>query len=381
MKILYDIIIAAWFGGVFLNVGGTLLCLYFIRPLLFKNKSVNAIAYRPISILKPLKGLEKTIKKNLESFFLLDYPNFELLFSVRDASDPVLPLLRRLMAKYPDVRARVIIDETTIGPNPKVNNLYATYNAALHNWVLIADSNILAGRNYLKELAMQFTDDCSMLSSIVAGTNARGIVGMIESSLLNTVYARPLVVSNRIGHPCMMGKTLLFRKDKMEAIGGLESISPYLAEDYMMGQQFNNSGFKTVLSRVPVCQALGKPGLVATWGRHVRWGRIRKIHAPAIFLLEPLMTNALVSGVVAALVFSHLNIVTPGLFFLLHTGLWFTSDCLMMRKMGQALNWKTPFLWLLLEMSHIPLWCHIASSNSIRWKTGVWKLRRDGTLA
>src|SRR5689334_3092422 len=104
----------------------------------------------PISILKPLKGADAGLEENLESFFHLDYPDYEILFSVEDTRDPAYAVVQRLLTKYPKTKASIIVAQIDVGPNPKINNLVFTYGRANHDWILISDSNIRVTPDYLK---------------------------------------------------------------------------------------------------------------------------------------------------------------------------------------------------------------------------------------
>src|SRR6185437_12187382 len=110
-------------------------------------------ALPPVSVLKPLKGADSGLRENLETFFHLDYPEFEILFSVADPDDPAAQIVRDLIALHPEIKAELIVGQVEVGANPKVNNLVFSYGRARHDWVLISDSNVRVPPDYLATLA------------------------------------------------------------------------------------------------------------------------------------------------------------------------------------------------------------------------------------
>lgn len=60
-----------------------------------------------VSIIKPLMGVDDNLKDNLETFFNMDYPLYELLFCVQDVNDPVINLVKSLIDQYPSVDAKL----------------------------------------------------------------------------------------------------------------------------------------------------------------------------------------------------------------------------------------------------------------------------------
>ncbi len=106
-----------------------------------------------VTIYKPLKGCDEGLEENLRSFFRLDYPVFQLIFGVANADDPAIPIVRRLLAEFPDQDAQLVIGNPTFGLNPKVENLAALERYRRHHVILISDSNVRVAPSYLRETA------------------------------------------------------------------------------------------------------------------------------------------------------------------------------------------------------------------------------------
>ncbi len=332
-----------------------------------------------VTILKPLRGLDEGISENLESFFRLDYPKYEILFTVASADDPVCEVVRKHMIRYPGVKARLILGAVEAGLNPKVNNLIRSYEQAAYDSIVISDSNCRVTGDYLERLVSHFAEDVGMMTSIVAGFSPRGLGGLLEATFLNTFFARALTVASAIGQPCVMGKSMMFRRSVLDQVGGIRGLGEYLAEDYQAGEKIRQLGLRVLVLSEPIHQFIGNYSFGAFWSRHVRWGRLRKVQAPFLFLME-LWVGCLVSGVLGALAFSHFYGVEAPLFLALHLAFWGTCDLLLMRKMGQSLSLKSAGAWLVRECSHFLLWAHIAAGNSVEWRGQTITLCYGGTI-
>lgn len=336
-------------------------------------------ALYPVSILKPLKGADHALSDNLESFFQLRYPEYELLFSVEDERDPACAVVRSLMARYPRVNAQLIVAGIEIGPNPKVNNLAFSYGRARHDWILISDSNVRVGQDYLRRMVAHIDPSVGMITAIVAGREARGLGGHLEASYLNTFYARGMSMAEAAGRPCVIGKSMLFRRSVAARFGGMGTLARYLAEDYMAGEAMLRLGFRVILMSDPVDQIIGNHSLEAFWQRHLRWGRIRKAQAPLPFALEPLI-NPFVAGLFGAYAFNTWLGIPYSQFLLAHLALWSLGDFLLMRRLESGLHFKMAIAWFLRETLALPLWIHVACGNTVNWRGNQLAIQPGGTL-
>jgi ceramide glucosyltransferase len=333
----------------------------------------------PISIIKPLKGRDSGLRENLESFFQLDYPEYELRFCVADERDPAITVVKELMRDYPRVKAFLSFDAVDVGYNPKINNMYRAYERASYDWILVSDSNVRVAPDYLKKMIAHVDTSVGMVTSVVAGTNPGGVGANLEAMYLNTFYAKGMILTSRLGHPCVIGKSMLFQRSTAARFGGLKTLSCYLAEDYMAGQAVNRLGLRTVIAHEPVPQYIGSYSIREFWSRHIRWGRIRKAQAPVTFLIEPLL-GCMISGIIGAWAAFHLMGIQPSHFILAHLLLWTACDTLVMRKMKIRISAATPLAWFLRESLAFPLWFHIALGNTVNWRGRCFAVKQGGLL-
>ncbi len=324
--------------------------------------------------------MDNGLRENLESFFQLAYPEFEILFSVADHRDPACALVDSLIKQYPHVDARLMVGAVDVGPNPKVNNMMNSYNDAKYDHILISDSNVRVNPDYLTKLVPDLDDDTGVVTGVVLGVAPQGFGGRLEQSFVNTFYARWMILGSAAGFPTVIGKSMFFRREVAKRFGGIANLSRYLAEDYMAGQAMLHLGLKVKHMTQPIPQIIGKHSFKDFWQRHVRWGRMRKMTAPLALFFEPL-NGPIVSGLIGAYAFHKAFGISPLSFMAAHVAVWFLCDLLIMAAMKAEIDYTTPFFWLLREISSIPHWAHILAGNTVSWRGSRLKLEAGGVLA
>lgn len=352
---------------------------YALRRLAKQRLSLRAVAqWAPITVLKPLKGLEPGLEANLRSFFSQNYPEFELIFCVADADDPCLPLVARLLDEHPRVRARLHVGSSETEVNPKICNLLPGYALARHELILISDSNVRVGPTHLREVVEKMGEDVGVVTAVIVGTEAVGIGARLEAVFLNTFHARWMQILYALGHPCVVGKTMLFRRSAMDRFGGLKCLGPFLAEDYMAGQIMRRLGLRTELVASPVPQPIGDSTFERFWMRHVRWGRLRRAQLPPSYYAEPFQ-SLLGSGICGAIAMAILGVpLLP--FVAMHILLWGLADFLLMNALGSPPRLATPAVWLLREALALPHWIHVGLGKTIDWRGRSMRLCPGGLI-
>ena len=255
----------------------------------------------PLSVLRPLKGLEVGLYENLVSLAVQDYPDFELVLGIADPDDPAVEVARQLKRDYPGVRVRLATGAPVVGLNPKVNNLLHMAARARHDLILVSDSNVRVGPTYLRQLAAELSDpSVGLVHSALVGQGDGSVGSVLENLQMNTVTAYGacgmLALS---GRPLVIGKSMLFRKSELDQIGGLLGVANVLAEDYVIGRRFHAAGFAVRLSphRIEVISAGW--ALDRFLNRQLRWSQMRFHLAPLAYLFEPLICSFFWAGVLA----------------------------------------------------------------------------------
>ncbi|MBE0569175.1 MAG: glycosyltransferase [Deltaproteobacteria bacterium] len=266
---------AVRFGSAWKALGGTR-----------RTATEGGEAFPPVSILKPLKGVDDRLLDNLSAFCRLDYPEYEIVFCVQGASDPALRVARKVKEMHPRREISIVIADCREGLNPKVNNMIPGYAVARHPFVLISDSNVAPGAGYLREAMSHFRDpEVGMVTHLVRGVGAKTLGARLESQHLNSFILPSVCLLDRVfSMPCVVGKSMLMRRSDLEELGGLRGVKDFLAEDYVLGERFHRAGKKVAVSSSPVDTVNVYRTVRQFLSRHARWNRMRfSIAGPAYF--------------------------------------------------------------------------------------------------
>ncbi len=231
----------------------------------------------PVSILKPLRGLDDNLFDNLSSFCTQDYPEYEILFGLQDHNDPAFKVAKKVQDKHPDTNITIIVERCSLGLNPKVNNLIPAYRKSRHPYVLISDSNVMVGPDYLREIARHTQDpSVGLVSNLIRGVGGRSLGAILENLHLNSFVIGSISFLDRfLGMPCVVGKSMLMKKDDLQAIGGLETFKDILAEDFIIGREMSRAGKKVALSNYLISNVNEYWDVKRFLNRHTRWGKLR----------------------------------------------------------------------------------------------------------
>jgi ceramide glucosyltransferase len=234
-------------------------------------------ALPPISILKPLSGLDDNLFDNLESFCLQDYPKYEILCSVQDPNDPAYRVAEKIKKKFPKKEISILVERCNDGLNPKVNNMLPAYRHARYPYILISDSNVMVDQDYLRK-NIQFMDDpkIGLVTNLIRGVGAKTMGSLFENLHLNSfILGNVCFLKRFLDIPCVVGKSMLMRKCDLEAIGGLSAFKEVLAEDHFIGEKIRERGQEVIVSSCMVTNVNEYWGLKRFLNRHLRWGKMR----------------------------------------------------------------------------------------------------------
>lgn len=234
-------------------------------------------SFSPVSILKPLKGLDDGLFDNLESFCNLEYPHYEIIFALQNQNDPAHKVVKKIKEKYPSKDITIVVEHCEEGLNPKVNNLIPAYKRAKYELILISDSNVRVEKDYLSAIAGHMEDpSVGLVSNMIRGVHGRSLGALLENLHLNTfIVGSVCFLDKYLKMPCVVGKSMLMRKAELEAIGGFRSVKDFLAEDYIIGQRIHALGKRVVLSGHLINNVNEYWGVKRFINRHTRWGKLR----------------------------------------------------------------------------------------------------------
>lgn len=330
------------------------------RPLL-----EGAIGQPRLTLLRPVCGREAFDRETLESSFTQDYPDYEVIFCAPSGDDPSVPLLRELIAKYPERRARLVTGERRVTRNPKLNNLWPGWQVVDSDWVCMADSNLRLPADYLRTVVASWDEKTGLVSSPPIGERPNGFAGSLECAFLNGNQARLQLASDSLGNGFAQGKTLFWNRKMLDDSGGLEALGRYLAEDVNATKLVRAAGLKVRLTPLPFAQPIGRRAFREVWSRQLRWSRVRRDGFPLLFAAEP-FNGPLVPFVLAAVAAARLDVsivMLPAV-----AVLWYGAELVLMRRAGWPSSWRDILALPVRDLLLPALWLATFLKRDIEWR-------------
>ena len=322
--------------------------------------------YPPVSLVRPLCGIDNYAADTLRSTFDLDYPRYEILFCVASANDPVVPLVEALMAEYACANAKLLVGDERVSSNPKLNNVLKGWRAAAHQWIIIADSNVLMPRDYIQRLFASWRSDTGLVASPPVGCRPQGFWAELECAFLNTYQARWQYVVDSFGRGFAQGKTMLWRRADLEAAGGITALANEVAEDAAATKIVRDAGLKVRLIDRPLEQPLGYRSAAEVWNRQVRWARLRRASFLAYFLPELLSGGVL--PMIAVGIVAYAAGLPVALSMIAFGTLWYGAEMLL----AAAAEWHVTALYPLVGLTR-DLLLPVLFFSALRGNGFVWR--------
>ncbi|WP_321799480.1 bacteriohopanetetrol glucosamine biosynthesis glycosyltransferase HpnI [Caballeronia sp. J97] len=263
----------------------------------------------PVSVLKPLCGIEPRLYSNLQTFCTQSHPSYQLLFGVASADDPAAGVVERLMRAFPNHDIELVIDGTAHGSNRKVANLINLAARAKHDVIVIADSDIAVEPDYLVRVTEPLADaDVGVVTCLYRARRVGGFWSRIGALFIDEWFAPSVHVANVLGQNRFgFGATLALRRDTLAKVGGFVALRDCLADDYWLAEHARAHGLRTVLSDVVVATDVIERDLAALWSRETRWLRTIRSLNPLGFacLCLTFTTPWLLTSALLGLGFEH----------------------------------------------------------------------------
>lgn len=343
-------------------------------------RALPAPAHAPgVTVVRPVCGLENYIEETLRSTFLLDYPRFEILFCVARADDAAVPLLRRLIADYPWIDARLLLGDERISANPKLNNMVKGWREAAHDYVVFADSNVLMPRDYVQRLLARFDAHAGLVCSPPVGSRPENFWAELECAFLNTYQARWQLGADAAGYGYAQGKTMMWRRADLEAAGGVRALACELAEDAASTKAVRAAGRSVRLVDAPFPQPLGWRHFSDVWRRQARWAQLRRASFPLVFIPEILSGGALPFALIATLAVTA-GISLPGA-LVAAAALWYGGELALAMAAGWPASLRSIAAAVLRDLMIPVLWTVAWSDAAFVWRGNVMTVAEDAAAA
>ncbi len=340
-------------------------CALVVWRLRGSDPSQVAANHPPLSVIRPVCGLDPYLDETLASSFSDLAGACEVIFCVAQPDDPAIPVIRRLIAAHPEAAAQLLIGVDVISGNPKLNNVAKGWAAARHDAIVIIDSNVLLPRDYVQTLFASWRPDTGLVTSPPVGIRADGLWAKVESAFLNTYQDRWQMASDQLGNGFAQGKVLFWRRHLLEAAGGLAVLGRDLAEDVASTKVVRAAGLKVRVVRRPFPQPLGRRSFGEVWSRQLRWARVRRDGFPALFALEPL--TGLVPPLAALIALALAGVVSP-LVVLLFLGFWYGAEWLVARQADWPATVADVGAWLVRDVLLLAIWLGAFAAKGFVWR-------------
>lgn len=256
------------------------------RIALLSAASVRQIensAWPPVTILKPLHGMEPSLEKNLESFFQQGYPNFEIIFGVREASDPALAVVERLRQNYPQVKSCVVLSGPPTWANAKVFSQQKMLAFASASYIVMSDSDVCVGPDLLQNVVAPLLDEkIGLVTCPYRGVPAPGLGSSLEALGMSVEMTSGVIVADMLeGMRFALGPVTATRREVLEQVGGFPAVADYYSDDFELGQKIWAAGYKVIFSHYVIEHVLTPRPFWRTLADQLRWMKSTRYSRPA----------------------------------------------------------------------------------------------------
>jgi ceramide glucosyltransferase len=226
-----------------------------------------------VSILKPIRGLDRETYDNYASFCRQDYPEFEILFCVSDASEPAIPVIEKIIGDFPGRQIRLLTGSEPLGASDKVNKLCRMAREARHDLILVSDSDVRVAPDFLREVVAPFRDPkVGGVTCLYRGLTDGSFAAGLEALGNSTDFAPGVLVARLFGGlNFMLGAVMATTKKHLVEIGGFESLVDYFCDDYELGNRIAARGYRVELSRAPVDIVYPRETVTGAFRHQLRW--------------------------------------------------------------------------------------------------------------
>ncbi len=338
------------------------------------SKSVSD-ARSGISILKPLAGMDDGLEENLRSYFEQNFEHYEILFAVRQESDAAVPVVRRLIAEYDSVPARLLITGEPPYPHAKVFSLKCMFDEAQFDLIAMCDSDVRVGADFCDRLSVEFEDQgLGLVTCPYRAVSGFSIWSKLEALGMNTDFHAGLFTAVMVegNKKFAVGPTIVARRSVLLGIGGIERVKDYISEDYMLGRIASDLGFGVRFSSYVIEHRIGSEGLLTNLAHRMRWARTSRRSRPWGYVGQ-FFTHPMPVSLLAFLVCPACWPLLAVSAVLRTVEAWIVS----VRILGAKVPWM---LLPLQDTLGFGFWLAGFFGRTISWRGQRYLLNRDGTV-
>ena len=334
----------------------------------------------PATIMIPLHGADFDAYQNYARFCRQDYPEYQIVFGVRDPRDPSIPIVQGLIEEFPDRDIALVVSDHTIGQNLKVSNLQNILERVKHEQIVIVDSDIRVSRDYLRRVLAPLADErVGLVTCLYRAAEAPDLGAKLEAVGIAAEFTPGVLMAWMLeGVKFALGSTMATTRTRLEAIGGFRAVADYLADDFKLGNLIAQAGYEIHLSNYIVETAMHPAGLVGMLRHQLRWARSTRVSRPFGYLGVILTYGtalALLTVAVDRASFLSLLLLAATLVVRLATG-WLIGVHWVGDKILKKYFWLLPVRDLLGFL----IWCSSWVGRRVEWRGRVFEVGRDGKM-
>lgn len=332
----------------------------------------------PLTVLKPVCGLDYELYENLASFCAQDYPHYQVIFCATSSEDTALPVVRRVIAEHPELDLQVAIGAAAGGANGKIANLVNALPLVRHDLLVIADSDMRVDRRYLSCIAQAFdAAGTGAVTCLYKGAPAPDLPSRLAAMYINESFLPSVLVATAI-EPLRycFGATMAVSRQALEEIGGLTRLGEFLADDYMLGKLVSDRGWRVRLAPCVVENRVHEASLGHLLHHEVRWGRTMRSARPLGYGLSILSQPLpLALGVVALAPTSATGLVLAAAAIALRVAVHYRAR----RSLGLT-DPARPWLVPLRDLLCFGVWLASLGGRRVRWRDSGFQVAADGRM-
>jgi ceramide glucosyltransferase len=285
--------------GLMCSTGFLILVLYSVLRLQSKPRPALSSFTPRVTLLKPVCGLEPRLEENLESFFIQEYPAFEIIFGTRNNDDPAIRIVERLREKYSTVPVKVVFSGEPQHPNAKVCSLEKMIAVATTDYYVISDSDVHVETNYIREIIAPFADPkVGVVTCLYRGVPTGGLWSRLEALGMSVEMTAGVVSAYTLeGMKFALGPTMIARREALKQMGGIGTLVDYCSDDFLLGNLIAEAGWKVVLSHHVIDHVVLNRNFKSSILHQVRWMKSTRFSRPKGHF-GTLLTFAMPFGVV-----------------------------------------------------------------------------------
>jgi ceramide glucosyltransferase len=344
------------------------------RSISVKNRP--SLGLPPVTVLKPLCGVERDTYDCLRSFCVQDFKDYQVVFGVSDAYDPVIAVVQRLQREHPERDLSLVVDRRLHGSNHKVSNLINMMAVARHDYLVMSDSDVRVESDYLGRIVAPLADQkVGIVTCCYRGVSRAGIWSILGSMFINQWFMPSVRVAAMLGFRSFaFGASIAMRREVLNKIGGFTAIAGQLADDYRLGELTRRMGLTTVLSDVEVETMVSEQSALELVAHELRWRRTIRILSPSGYGLSFITFGLPVTavqigvtggGVAAFIIFAITALANASLHLRTDRSRWRRAKLLLV-----------PFRDLL----HFALWGWSFATRRVQWRSVLYRVTDDGSV-